>query len=253
MLAMADWANDDGSSLHPSMRSISEKVRVSEKQARRIVQTLVSGGYLEVVGNAYGGAPGTTKNWLINVKKLRQLVAKKEAENDQTPPMGVTPPADVTPPIGVPRPLPWVSQTPPMGVPDPSHGWEPNHHRTTIEPSIEPPIKESARKRTSDKPDDVSKDAFDGWLEVRKAKRCAKPTALVWVAMRREAEKAGLTLDEAMTKCVEFNWAGFEADWYAARKKTAAPANGFAAKPSKHTGFSTMNYSEGIQDDGSFV
>lgn len=123
MLAMADWANDEGRSLHPSMRSIAEKVRVSEKQARRIVKSLVADGFLEVVGNAYGGAPGATKNWVINVKKLKQLVAEKEAENSQTPPMGVTPPANVTPPMGVHVPLPPVSQTPPMGG-----------SQTTIEP-----------------------------------------------------------------------------------------------------------------------
>lgn len=83
MLAMADWANDVGGSLHPSMRAIAEKVRVSEKQARRIIQGLVSQGYLSVVGNALGGVPGTTKQWVINVKKLKELIAKKEAEEAQ--------------------------------------------------------------------------------------------------------------------------------------------------------------------------
>jgi hypothetical protein len=96
LLAMADWANDDGGSLHPSMRAIGEKIRVSEKQARRIVQGLVDAGYLSVVGNPYGGAPGTTKQWVINVRKLRELAAQKQAEEAQTAPM------DVTPPTGVP-------------------------------------------------------------------------------------------------------------------------------------------------------
>ena len=52
MLALADWCNDEGGSLHPSMRAVAEKVRVSEKQARRIVRGLEEAGYIKVVGNA---------------------------------------------------------------------------------------------------------------------------------------------------------------------------------------------------------
>lgn len=150
MLAMADWANDDGGSVHPSMRAIAEKIRVSEKQARRIVQGLVEAGYMSVVGNQFGGAPGTTKQWVINVRKLRELAAQKQQEIDQRAPAHVTPPASVTPPIGgspttietppmgVPDPSHGCPQTPPMGVPDGSHGWEPNHHRTTNRTTNEP-------------------------------------------------------------------------------------------------------------------
>ena len=73
MLALADWCDDQGGSLYPSMRAVAQKIRVSEKQARRIVQGFVSSGYLAVVGNATGGVAGTTKQFQLDVKKLAGL------------------------------------------------------------------------------------------------------------------------------------------------------------------------------------
>jgi len=94
MLALADWCNDEGGSLHPSMRAVAEKIRVSEKQARRILHSLEQDGYIKVVGNANGGAPGSTKQYQMNVAKLKALADRKAAQK--------TPPADVTPPAGLP-------------------------------------------------------------------------------------------------------------------------------------------------------
>ena len=111
MLALADWCNDEGGSLHPSMRAVAEKVRVSEKQARRIVHGLEEAGYIKVVGNANGGAPGSTKQYQLNVAKLKALADRKAAQK--------APPTGVTPPTGGRVRLPWVSR-------DGSHGWEPN-------------------------------------------------------------------------------------------------------------------------------
>ena len=41
MLALADWCNDQGGSLHPSINAIARKINVSESQARRIVHELI--------------------------------------------------------------------------------------------------------------------------------------------------------------------------------------------------------------------
>lgn len=68
MLALADWCDDNGGSLYPSMRAVGEKIRVSEKQARRIIHKFVEQGYLDVVGNAAGGAPGSTKQFRLNLQ-----------------------------------------------------------------------------------------------------------------------------------------------------------------------------------------
>jgi hypothetical protein len=71
MLAMADWCNDEGLSLHPSHAAVAKKCRMSRVQAQRIVKSLVDNGWLDVIGNQFGGAPGTTKKYRLNVEKLR--------------------------------------------------------------------------------------------------------------------------------------------------------------------------------------
>ncbi|MDD2610668.1 MAG: hypothetical protein PHX60_13465 [Giesbergeria sp.] len=114
MLALADWCGDDGGSLYPSMAAVAGKIRASEKQARRIIQGLVKDGYLTVVGNEHGGAPGTTKQFRMNTQKLASLpdLPKKPTK---TAPTYVTPPVGVTPPTGVPDPSHPCPLTPPTG------------------------------------------------------------------------------------------------------------------------------------------
>lgn len=81
LLAMADWCNDQGGSLRPSMRAIAAKIGVSEKQARVVIHRLIDGGYLTVIGNAHGGKPGQSRHYRLNVEQLL------------TPPLeGTTPP-----------------------------------------------------------------------------------------------------------------------------------------------------------------
>lgn len=73
MLALADWCNDQGGSLYPSVGGLAKKIRVSPSQSRRIVHQLIADGYLEVVGNHNGGAPGTTRQYRMIVEKLKAL------------------------------------------------------------------------------------------------------------------------------------------------------------------------------------
>lgn len=70
MLALADYANDDGGNIHPAMKTIAKKIRCGESTARRIVHRLIDGGVVEVTGNANGGKPGTTRMYRVVVEKL---------------------------------------------------------------------------------------------------------------------------------------------------------------------------------------
>jgi len=85
-LALADWCNDAGASLHPSIHSIATKCRLSDAQARRIVHQLIENGLLEVIGNEFGGAPGSSRQYRIRLDRLT-------ASTSVTP----TASADVTP------------------------------------------------------------------------------------------------------------------------------------------------------------
>jgi hypothetical protein len=93
MLALADWCTDDGGSLYPSIATLAAKIRVSESQARRILHGLIDNGYVTVIGNANGGAPGTTRQYRVIVAKLRSL-PDRTAETCETASTHATPSID---------------------------------------------------------------------------------------------------------------------------------------------------------------
>lgn len=65
------------------------------------------------------------------------------------------------------------------------------------------------------------------FLKIRKAKK-APLTETAITGIQREADKAGLSMAEAITACCEYSWQGFNAEWYAERQskpgKSAEPA-----------------------------
>lgn len=85
------------------------------------------------------------------------------------------------------------------------------------------------------------------FLKVRKAKKGGELTETALNGIRREAEKAGLSLVEAITACCEYSWVGFNAGWYAERHRSSKPQ-----QQGKHAGFQNLNYREGIAADGTF-
>lgn len=71
LLAMCDWANDDGSSCHPSIKAVAMRASMSPRQVQRVLHELIEQGWISVVGNAAGGAPGATRQYKINVALIR--------------------------------------------------------------------------------------------------------------------------------------------------------------------------------------
>ena len=69
MLALADWSDDNGR-CYPSMSSIATKTRLSRSQAQRVVHGLIDSGFVQVIGNELGGAPGATRQYRIVLTKL---------------------------------------------------------------------------------------------------------------------------------------------------------------------------------------
>ena len=61
-------------------------------------------------------------------------------------------------------------------------------------------------------PDGVSPKIWQDFLKLRKAKK-APMTDTALDGIRREAEKAGYSLDLALETCCKRGWQGFEADW----------------------------------------
>jgi hypothetical protein len=75
----------------------------------------------------------------------------------------------------------------------------------------------------------VSPELLADYLKVRKAKRAGELTKTAIAGLQREATKAGVTMAQAITACVEFSWQGFNAGWYAERIKGGAAVPGGAA------------------------
>jgi hypothetical protein len=66
LLALADWANDEGVSW-PSMERLAQKARVDRRSARRIVRTLESD---EIIAIDEGGGRAKQNKYTINLTKL---------------------------------------------------------------------------------------------------------------------------------------------------------------------------------------
>lgn len=66
LLALADWSDDDGRCF-PSMASIAKKIRLTKRQAKRVVHQLIDGGFVRVIGNEFGGPPGASRKYLLTI------------------------------------------------------------------------------------------------------------------------------------------------------------------------------------------
>jgi hypothetical protein len=91
-------------------------------------------------------------------------------------------------------------------------------------------------------PDDLLKD----FLQVRKAKKAGPITQTVIAGLQREADKAGISLIDAVTACCEFGWQGFNAQWYADRTKGKAAAMTASPRRTPPTdNFNESSYGQG--------
>lgn len=75
--------------------------------------------------------------------------------------------------------------------------------------SEQPKAKPKRTKTTTERPDDVDPQVWDEFLILRTQKKKTF-TDLALQGMRREATAAGLSLEAAMTMCVENGWTGFK-------------------------------------------
>ena len=110
--------------------------------------------------------------------------------------------ADAMPPTPTPTPTPLINTPPNGGV---------------------------ARKRAAARPDDVAEPVWQDFQRLRAQKR-APLTDTALAGLRREADKAGIGLGEALAYCCEQGWQGFNAGWYAERTGKQARASPPAAK-----------------------
>lgn len=197
LLLLANYADDRGGSIRPSVSTIAHRLRVSVRSAQKSLRKLEAQGVISVVANQFGGKPGMVRHYKINT----EMIANPLIDMSET---GVVHDRGVTHDTGVVLGTRRVS----FRVQD---GCRPRHPIEKKEI-----IKNTTRKNTTANfaiPEGVDTEVWSAWLAVRKSKNAKSMSELVIKSIRREAEKAGMSLNEAITKCVEKNWISFDADW----------------------------------------
>ena len=79
MLALADWCNDEGRRLYPSKAALAAKIRMSERQATRLIQWLEEKDWLEIE-HAGGRGRGQTNRYRIKLETLTNCPVIRPAE-----------------------------------------------------------------------------------------------------------------------------------------------------------------------------
>ena len=88
--------------------------------------------------------------------------------------------------------------------------------------------KRSAATALAARPDDVSEPVWQDFQRLRREKR-APLTDTALDGVRREAGKAGVSMETALAYCCEAGWQGFNAGWYADRQGLGG--RGVASQP----------------------
>ena len=219
LLSLCDNSNDQGECF-PSISMISKRCSMSERAVQGHIRDLEKLGILNCIERA-----GRSNIYRINPRRFCTPA-------DSAPPQILHPtPADSAPP-----PPQILHPTPADSAPI-----------TIKEPSIEP--KGNPKNSALACPSDVPQQVWDDFLSIRKAKK-SPLTSTALEGIRAEAAKAGMTLDAALAMCCVRGWAGFKHSWVDSQaQQTRTPQ---ARNSGRHSGFASMNYTAGINDDGSF-
>lgn len=189
LVALCDNANDAGQCF-PSISLLCDKCSLSERAVQSAIRSLEVSGYLR--RDFRKGQ--STIYWVTNPSAWAASVSANPRTS--CTPAGYAPPQEVHP-------------TPAGGAPI-----------TIKEPSIEPSIEPSKSRRKSaatvsvtDLVDmGIDEQVAGDFIAVRKAKK-APLTSTALSGIQREADKAGVTLGQALATCAVRGWAGFNAEW----------------------------------------
>jgi hypothetical protein len=177
LLALADWCDDSGGSLFPSVGAVAKKICASESQARRIIRGFERAGILECVKNQHGGRPGSTRHYRLNLSKL-------------------TASADATP---------RTDATPSTSARDGSHpcastgstGARRRVAPMTPYPSVEPPQHPSGTRQTS---------GFDDFWRIWPRKEAKKEAAKAWAKIQPDAQLLDRILAAVAARVQSRDW-----------------------------------------------
>ena len=226
--ALAVFKNEQTGLCFPSTEKISLVSRVSIKYVRKSLRELEEAGLISSQQKA-----GGVRYFTLYLDKLPPSPVfssegtnvtpdDKDLPRDNCHPRDICPdtPCELSPPPRDNCPVTPVTNVTPIR----EEIREVNQERTgslsplpsddlVLSPDTEQPKTKAKRtKTTTDRPEDVDVQVWDEFLILRK--RIGKTfTDLALKGMRREAEAAGISLEQAMTLCVENGWRGFKATY----------------------------------------
>ena len=223
--ALAVFKNEQTGLCFPSTEKISLVSRVSIKYVRKSLRELEESGLISSQQKA-----GGVRYFTLHLDKLPPSPVfssegtnvtpdDKDLPRDNCHPRDICPdtPCELSPPPRDNCPVTPVTNVTPIR----EEIREVNQERTgslsplpsgdlVLSPDTEQPkVKPKRTKTETDRPDDVDAQVWDEFLILRKQKKKTF-TDLALQGMRREAKAAGITLEQAMTLCVENGWTGFK-------------------------------------------
>lgn len=197
-------ARDDGWHQQRCDDEIGEyKAAAPEREARKTNEALRLARHREERAALFGrlNEAGQHAAWNASIAQLREMVKRLDSENGNAPATPETP-KPATPATAPETPTATGTATPATATQYPP----PNTHLPI--PNKKQKSVCSAAALLPELPEALLAD----WLKVRKEKKQAN-TATAFDGVRREAGKAGLTLEDCIRICCENGWASFKASW----------------------------------------
>ncbi|WP_343636849.1 helix-turn-helix domain-containing protein [Roseateles sp.] len=233
---MADWCDDRGGSLFPSMSRIAEKVGISRSQAQRIVHSFMEQGLLSVVANGAGGKPGMAPHYRLHLERIAALA--------ETGGVSATGRIDATGSAGAQEGSHGCAQ----GVAPMHETGRTDATLTTIEPLVNHHVPVKARKCGDDSlvlPDWISQDTWRDFEQMRKSMRKPMTSAASRLIVKKlgELREQGQEPQRVLEQSIQNSWVGV----FPLKGARGTPAS----RPSRHSGFDELDYSKGVGDDGS--
>lgn len=216
-LAIADHAHDDGTHIYPSISRLAKKARQSERTVQYNLRRMEDSGWLVLENDGVGGRCETRRyhinpEWLKGCSNCTAIDDGKGAK------------------------LAWVqslqgcktAHEKPKRVQTGAEKGAKLLHPNRKEPSVKQPSNKSITPKGVDLLADVNPQTAADFIAQRKTMR-APLTATAVAGLRREAEKAGLSLGEALAICCERGWRGFKAEWVERERKPQTSQTSAAA------------------------
>lgn len=219
LVVMANRCNDEWL-CWPSISSIVEDTSQNRKTVQENLVRLKNSGLICASGMKKGATGSVVVYALRRPENGLSKQARKRTEGDvEAGPKTVLLEAEAGPKTDISRPENGHEAGPKTGygtTSEPSRTCKPK----TITQRSKPEVFDFNGRLLAE---GVPETAVRDWSTIRKVKRLPA-TQTAFDGLVREAEKAGVTLQAAVTECCERGWGGFKAEWLENSRARAGPA-----------------------------